>query len=316
MLTIEKPRIQCVERSPDNTYGRFEVEPLERGYGTTLGNSLRRVLLSSLPGCAVTTVKIDGVLHEFSTIPGVLEDVTDIILAVKKLCIKMHGPDELRILRVEAEGEGEVKARDIIAGADIEILNPDLHLATLDKDGRLYMEMTVERGRGYAPAERNKWPDQPIGVIPVDSIFSPVRRVNFTVENTRVAQITDYDKLTLEVWTNGTMTPDEAVSLGARILTEHLMLFASLTEEGHGVELTSDTREDEHDRILDMPVEELELSVRSFNCLKRAGINTVGELISKTEAEMMKVRNLGKKSLEEVKAKLAELDLALAEPEE
>jgi len=316
MLTIEKPRIQCVERSPDRTYGRFEVEPLERGYGTTLGNSLRRVLLSSLPGCAVTTVKIDGVLHEFSTIPGVLEDVTDIILAVKKLCIKMHGPDELRILRVEAEGEGEVKARDIIAGADIEILNPDLHLATLDRDGRLYMEMTVERGRGYAPAERNKWPDQPIGVIPVDSIFSPVRRVNFTVENTRVAQITDYDKLTLEVWTNGTMTPDEAVSLGARILTEHLMLFASLTEEGHGVELASDTREDEPDRILSMPVEELELSVRSFNCLKRAGINTVGELISKTEAEMMKVRNLGKKSLEEVKAKLAELNLSLAEPEE
>lgn len=316
MLTIEKPRIQCTERSEDNTYARFEVEPLERGYGTTLGNSLRRVLLSSLPGAAVTTVKIDGVLHEFSTIPGVLEDTTDIILALKKLCIKMHGPDELRILRIEAEREGEVKAGDIIAGADIDILNPDLHLATLAKDGRLFMEMTVERGRGYAPAERNKWPEQPIGVIPVDSIFTPVRRVNFAVENTRVGQITDYDKLSLEVWTNGTMTPDEAVSLSARILTEHLMLFVGLTEEGQNVELLADTGVDERDRILDMPVEELELSVRSFNCLKRAGINTVGELISKTETEMMKVRNLGKKSLEEVKAKLAELDLALAEPEE
>jgi len=316
MLTIEKPRIVCVDRSEDNTYARFEVEPLERGYGTTLGNSLRRVLLSSLPGAAVTTVKIDGVLHEFSTIPGVLEDTTDIILALKQLCIKMHGPDDLRILRVEAEGEQEVKAGDIIAGADIEILNSDLHIATLDKDGRLYMEMTVERGRGYAPAERNKWPEQPIGVIPVDSIFSPVRRVNFTVEDTRVGQITDYDKLSLEVWTNATMAPEEAVSLGARILTEHLLLFTELTEQGQGVELLADAGEEERDRILDMPVEELELSVRSFNCLKRAGINTVGELISKTEAEMMKVRNLGKKSLEEVKAKLAELDLSLAEPEE
>jgi DNA-directed RNA polymerase subunit alpha len=316
MLTIEKPRIQCVNRSADNTYARFEVEPLERGYGTTLGNSLRRVLLSSLPGVAVTTVKIDGVLHEFSDIPGVREDTTDIILALKKLCIKMHGQDDLRVIRVEAEGEREVKAGDIIVGPDIEILNPDLHLATLAKDGRLYMEMTVERGRGYAPAERNKWPEQPIGVIPVDSIFTPVRRVNFSVEDTRVGQITDYDKLTLEVWTDGTMGPEEAVSLGARILTEHLFLFAALTEEGHGVELLSDAREDERDRILDMPVEELELSVRSFNCLKRAGINYVGELVSKTEAEMMKVRNLGKKSLEEVKAKLAELDLSLAEPEE
>jgi len=316
MLTIEKPRIVCVDRSDDNTFARFEIEPLERGYGTTLGNSLRRVLLSSLPGVAVTTVKIDGVLHEFSTIPGVREDTTDIILALKKLCIRMHGPDELRILRVEAEGEGEVTAGDILAGPDMDILNPDLHLATLDKDGRLYMEMTVERGRGYAPAERNKWPEQPIGVIPVDSIFSPVRRVNFTVENTRVGQITDYDKLALDLWTNGTMAPEEAVSLGARILTEHLLLFVGLTEEGQDVELLSDTREDERDRILDLPVEELELTVRAFNCLKRAGINTVGELISKTEAEMMKVRNLGKKSLEEVKSKLAELDLSLAEPEE
>ena len=207
MLTIEKPRIQCVNRSADNTYARFEVEPLERGFGTTLGNSLRRVLLSSLPGVAVTTVKIDGVLHEFSTIPGVLEDTTDIILALKRLCIKMHGTDELRILRVEAEGDGEVTAGSILSGSDIEILNPDLHLASLDKDGRLFIEMTAERGRGYAPAERNKWPEQPIGVIPVDSIFTPVRRVNFSVENTRVQQITDYDKLSLEVWTNGTMTP-------------------------------------------------------------------------------------------------------------
>jgi len=316
MLTIEKPRIQCVDRSADNMFARFEIEPLERGYGTTLGNSLRRVLLSSLPGVAVTTVKIEGVLHEFSTITGVLEDTTDIILALKRLCIKMHGTDELRILRIEAEGQGQVTGKDIIVGADIEILNPDLPIATLDKDGRLFMEMTVERGRGYAPAERNKWPEQPIGVVPVDSIFTPVRRVNFDVSNTRVGQITDYDKLTLDVWTNGTMNPDEAVSLGARILNEHMMLFVGLTEEGQGVELLSDTREDERDRVLDMPVEELELSVRSFNCLKRAGINSVGELISKTEAEMMKVRNLGKKSLEEVKAKLAELDLSLAEPEE
>ena len=316
MLTIEKPRIQCVNRSVDDTYAHFEVEPLERGYGTTLGNSLRRVLLSSLPGVAVTTVKIDGVLHEFSTVPGVREDTTDIILALKHLCIRMHGQDDLRVLRIEAEGEGEVTAGSILAGADIEILNPDLHLATWAKDGRLYMEMTVERGRGYAPAERNKWPEQPIGVIPIDSIFTPVRRVNFAVENTRVGQITDYDKLALHVWTNGTMKPDEAVSLGARILTEHLLLFVGLTDEGQGVELLTDTKEDERDRILDMPVEELELSVRSFNCLKRAGINSVGELVSRTEAEMMKVRNLGKKSLEEVKAKLNDLDLSLAEPEE
>jgi DNA-directed RNA polymerase subunit alpha len=315
MMEMEKPVIECVERSGDGTYGKFVIEPLERGYGTTLGNSLRRILLSSLPGAAVTSVRIDGVLHEFSTVPGVREDVTDIILNLKNLSLKNHS-DEPQTVRIEAEGEGEVRAGDIQAGPDIEILNPDLHIATLDKNARLSVEMVVERGRGYATADRNKKPDQPIGVIPVDSIFTPIRRVNFSVEDTRVGHVTNYDKLTLEIWTNGTIRPDEAASLGARILTEHLQLFIGLTDAVDGVEILADKPEDERSRLLEMSIDELDLSVRSYNCLKRAGINTIGELVAKTAEDMMKVRNLGRKSLEEVEEKLAQFGLRLKESEE
>ena len=315
MLEIEKPRIERVQTADDGVYGRFVVEPLERGYATTLGNSLRRVLLSSLPGAAVTSVKIETVLHEFSTIPGVLEDVTDIVLALKQLRLRMH-TEEPRLLRLEVEGQGEVLASHILAPAEIEILNPDLHIATLDAGGRLVAELTVERGRGYVSADRNKKPDQPIGVIPMDSIFTPIRKVNYTVEATRVGQITNYDKLTLEVWTDGSLRPDEAVSLGARILSEHMALFAGLTEDGTRGEIMVEKAEDDKQKVLDMLIEELDLSVRSYNCLKRAGINTVGELINKSESEMIKVRNLGKKSLEEVKQKLASLGLSLAQAEE
>lgn len=309
MLGIEKPRIECVTLD-GNTYGKFVVEPLERGYGTTLGNSLRRVLLSSLPGAAVTSVKIQGVLHEFSTIPGVLEDVTEIILNLKGLHLKLHS-DEEKVLRIEAEGEREVLARDIIADADVEILNPDHHIATLAEDGRLFMEMTVAKGRGYVPAERNKKGSHIIGVIPVDSIFTPVRKVNYVVENTRVGQVTDYDRLTLEVWTNGSIRPDEAVSLSAKILTEHLQLFVGLTNGTGNMEIMVKKEEEKRNKLLEMTIEELDLSVRSYNCLKRAGINTVEELIQRNEEEMMKVRNLGKKSLEEVISKLSELGLSL-----
>ncbi|MBE3571597.1 MAG: DNA-directed RNA polymerase subunit alpha [Moorella humiferrea] len=308
MLEIERPRIECQEIS--NKYGRFVVEPLERGYGITLGNSLRRVLLSSLPGAAVTTVKIEGVLHEFSTIPGVVEDTTEIILNIKSLALKLHG-DEPRVIRIEAEDEGEVTAADIITGADVEILNPELHIATLERGGRLFMEMTVEKGRGYVSAEKNKKEDQPIGIIPVDSLFSPVHKVNYQVENTRVGQVTDYDKLTLEVWTDGTIAPDEAVSSAAKILIEHIRLFLGLTERVSDEVTMVEKEEDSKDRLMDMSIEELDLSVRSYNCLKRAGINTVGELLQRTEEDMMKVRNLGKKSLEEVTQKLAELGLSL-----
>ena len=307
MIEIEKPRVECEELT--ETYGKFVVEPLERGYGVTLGNSLRRVLLSSLPGAAVASVKIEGVLHEFSVIPGVVEDTIDIILNIKELLVKLHS-DEPKTLRIEVEGEGEVKAADIIADADVEILNPDLHVATLDKDGRLYMEIVVEKGRGYLPADRRKL-EPIIGVIPVDSIFTPVKRVNYVVENTRVGQVTDYDRLILETWTDGSISPKEAVSLSARILTSHLQLFTGLTEAVQDVEIMVDKAEDTKDKVLDLPIEELDLSVRSYNCLKRAGINTVEELIKKTEEDMMKVRNLGKKSLEEVKSKLDELGLAL-----
>lgn len=313
MIEIEKPKIECVESTPE--YGRFVVEPLERGYGITLGNSLRRILLSSLPGAAVTSVKIEGVLHEFSTIPGVVEDTSDIILNLKGLLIKLHS-DEHKILRVEAEGQRVVIAGDIIHDADVEILNPDLNIATLSADGRLFMEMTVERGRGYTPAERNKGADHTIGVIPVDSIFTPVRKVNYTVERTRVGQVTDYDKLVLDVWTDGSITPEDATSLAARILTEHLMLFVNLTETGNSVEIMVEKAEEARDRVMEMTIEELDLSVRSYNCLKRAGINSVEELTRKTEEDMMKVRNLGKKSLEEVVQKLATLGLSLREPEE
>ncbi|GAB6172256.1 DNA-directed RNA polymerase subunit alpha [Paradesulfitobacterium aromaticivorans] len=315
MLEIEKPRIECVERSDDNTYAKFVVEPLERGYGITLGNSLRRILLSSLPGSAVTSVKIEGVLHEFATIPGVFEDVTDVILNLKSLALKGH-TDELRIMRLETQGEGVVRAADIITGSDIEILNPDLKIATLDHDGRLFMEMTVERGRGYVPAEKNKKPEQAIGIIPIDSIFAPVYKVNYTVEDTRVGQITDYDKLTLEVWSNGSISPEEATSLAAKILSEHLRLFMGLTDKLTNVEIMVEKEEEAKNNILLMTIEELDLSVRSYNCLKRAGINTVEELTQKTEEDMIKVRNLGRKSLEEVEQKLHELSLGFRQPEE
>lgn len=315
MLEIEKPKIDIVDQNEDNTYGKFVVEPLERGYGITLGNSLRRILLSSLPGAAVTSVKIEGVLHEFSTVPGVREDVTDIILNLKNLCLKIHS-DEEKVLRVEAQTEGPVTAGDIIHDADVEILNPDLHLATLDTGGRLFMEITVNKGRGYSSAEKNKKGEHIIGVIPIDSAYTPVRKVNYNVENTRVGQITDYDKLTLEVWTNGSIRPDEATSLAAKILNEHLRLFIGLTETVNDVEIMVEKEEEQKDKILEMTIEELDLSVRSYNCLKRAGINSVEELIQRNEEDMMKVRNLGKKSLEEVVNKLHELGLSLRDDDE
>jgi len=315
LIDVEKPRVDCVDKNEDGTYGKFVVEPLERGYGTTLGNSLRRVLLSSLTGVAVTSVRIEGVLHEFSTIPGVREDTTDIILNIKGLALKMYG-DGSQIIRLEAKGEGEVTARDIIAGPDIEILNPDLHIATLESDGRLFMEMTVEQGRGYVPAERNKKAEQVIGDIPVDSIFSPIYKVNYTVEDTRVGQQTDYDRLILEIWGNGVIPPDEAVSDAAQVITKYLRLFIDLTEIQEEEEPEPEEEDDEQNKNLEMPIEELELSVRSYNCLKRAGINTVQDLTQRTVDEMMKVRNLGKKSLEEVEHKLEELDFALKKSEE
>lgn len=314
MIEFEKPRIEIADMAQDGTYGRFIVEPLERGYGTTLGNSLRRILLSSLPGAAVSNVKIDGVLHEFSVIPGVKEDVAEIVLNLKNLAILNNSDNvEPKIAYIEVEGEGEVKASDIKVDADIEILNPDLHIATLSggSDSKLFMEITITKGRGYVGADKNKKSDQPIGMIPVDSIYTPVRRVNFLVENTRVGQITDYDKLNLEVWTNGTISPDDAVSLGAKILNEHLALFIDLSDTTKNTEIMSEKEESKKEKVLEMSIEELDLSVRSYNCLKRAGINTVDDLANKTEEEMMKVRNLGRKSLEEVLNKMAELGLVL-----
>lgn len=315
MLEIEKPIIEIVEINQDESYGKFVVEPLERGYGITLGNSLRRILLSSLPGAAVTSVKIEGVLHEFSTIPGVREDVTDIILNLKNLSLKMH-TDEEKTLRIEVNEEKTVTAKDIITDGDVEILNPELVIATLDANPNLYMEIQVSKGRGYVPAERNKKGDHVIGVVPVDSIFTPVSKVNFNVDNTRVGQRTDYDKLTLEVWTDGSIRPDEAVSLSARIMAEHLHLFIGLTEGADDVEIMVEKEEEQKDKLLEMTIEELDLSVRSYNCLKRAGINMLGELIQRTEEDMMKVRNLGKKSLEEVVNKLDEFDLSLRKEDE
>lgn len=315
MIEIEKPKIECVEINEKKDYAKFVVEPLEKGYGITLGNSLRRVLLSSLPGAAVTSVKIDGVLHEFSSIPGVVEDVTDIILNLKSLALKVYS-DEPEVIRLEVVGPGEVVAGDITKNSQVEILNPELHIATLDNGANLTLEMAVEKGRGYRSAEKNKREDLVIGVIPVDSIFSPILKVNHTVTDTRVGQITDYDKLTLEVWTDGTICPDEAVSLSAKILNDHLKLFIGLTEKIGDVEIMVEKEEEERDKVLDMNIEELDLSVRSYNCLKRAAINTVGELIQKTADDMMKVRNLGKKSLEEVEGKLASLGLCLKEEEE
>jgi DNA-directed RNA polymerase subunit alpha len=309
VIEIEKPKIEWVNKDGDS-YGRFVVEPLERGYGTTLGNSLRRILLSSLPGAAVTSVKIEGVLHEFSTIPHVREETPEILLNLKELRMKIHS-QEPQVLIVDVQGEGEVRAGDIKAPAEVEILNPDLVIATLEESGKLYMEITAQVGRGYVTAERNKFPNQPIGVIPVDSIFSPIRKVNFNIEDTRVGQITDYDRLTLDVWTDGSIRADEAISLGAKILSKHLSLFINLTEKVDEVEITSEDGENDKEKILEMTIEELDLSVRSYNCLKRAGINTVEELIRRSDEEMMKVRNLGKKSLEEVQNKLKELGLSL-----
>ena len=314
MIDIEKPKIEIAEISEDNRYGKFICEPLERGYGTTFGNSLRRMLLSSLEGAAITSIRIDGVLHEFSTIPGVRDDVTNIVLNLKELCLKMTG-NEPRIIRIDVEGEKEVTAADIICDADIEILNPDLHIATVNEDGKLKIEMTVERGRGYVPADKNKKPDDTIGVIPIDSIFSPVKRVNYTVQDTRVGNVTDYDRLILEVWTDGSLRPEEAVSKAAGILVMHLKLFQNmdgLPEEEEEEEATfPEEEEDDSSKVLDMTIEDLDLSVRSFNCLKRANINTVADLAEKTEDDMMKVRNLGRKSLEEVKKKLEELGSTL-----
>ena len=319
MIDIEKPKIEIAEISDDNRYGKFICEPLERGYGTTFGNSLRRMLLSSLEGAAVTSIRIDGVLHEFSTIPGVRDDVTNIVLNLKQLCLKMEG-NELKVIRIDAEGEKEVTAADIVCDADIEVLNPDLHIATLNEDGKLKIEMTVERGRGYVPADKNKKPDDTIGVIPIDSIFSPVQRVNYTVQDTRVGNVTDYDKLILEVWTDGSMRPEEAVSKAAGILVMHLKLFQNMDgiPEEEEVEETTfpEEEEDTSSKVLDMTIEDLDLSVRSFNCLKRANINPVTDLTAKTEDDMMKVRNLGRKSLEEVKKKLEDLGLSLMESNE
>lgn len=309
MIEIEKPTINKYI-DEDGNYGKFVVEPLERGYGTTLGNALRRILLSSLPGAAVTSVKIDGVLHEFSTIAGVKEDVTEIILNLKKLAVRLNGENTKRVI-INAVGPKEVTAADIIGDSDMEIFNPDLHIATLEENSALVMEINLARGRGYVPAEMNKTESTPISVIPVDSIYTPVRKVNFTVENTRVGQVTDYDKLILEIWTDGSITPEEGVSIGAKIMQEHLNLFIQLTDVTGSMEIMVEKEEDQKEKALEMTIEELELSVRSFNCLKRAAINTVEELTQKSEEDMMKVRNLGKKSLDEVKAKLEELGLSL-----
>ena len=314
MVEIQKPRIECIESAGDESYGKYVVEPLERGYGTTIGNSLRRILLSSLPGTAVTTVKIAGIQHEFSTIPGVKEDVTEIILNVKGIIAKLHS-EGVKTVYIEASGEGVVTAGDIKADSDVEVLNPEHHIATLGPDATLNMELTLSHGRGYVTADRNKPAQTIIGVIPVDSVYTPVRKVNYTVENTRVGDATDYDKLTLEVWTNGTISARDAVSLGARILVDHFTLFTDLSE-AMGSKATVVEREvAQRDKVLELTIEELDLSVRSFNCLKRANINTVEDLISKTEDEMMKVRNLGRKSLEEVINKLAMMGLALATDE-
>ena len=317
MIEIEKPRIEALDLTPDGTYGRFVVEPLERGYGTTLGNSLRRVLLSSLPGVAVTSVKIEGVLHEFSTIEGVKEDVTEIVLNIKDLVLNLNGEGP-KTVYIEAQGPCEVTAASIKCDSEVEILRPDTHIATLGDNGKLFMEITLDKGRGYVPAERNKQIMQPvIGVIPVDSIYTPVVKANYAVSNTRVGQITDYDKLELEVWTNGTISAQDSVSLAAKIITDHLALFVDLSGEtfaGDSIMVEKDDKGKE--KALEMTIEELDLSVRSFNCLKRASINTVEDLINKTEDDMMKVRNLGRKSLEEVINKLASLGFSLRDEEE
>ncbi|MGE5581659.1 MAG: DNA-directed RNA polymerase subunit alpha [Bacillota bacterium] len=315
MIEIEKPKITIEETDDRERYGVFVIEPLERGYGTTLGNSLRRILLSSLPGYAVTSIKIDGVLHEFSTIPGVVEDTTDIVLNLKQLLVKIHG-DCPKKVRLQVKNDKRVTAADIQVPSDVEILNPDLYIATVSQGGSLNMEITIDRGRGYSPAERNKGAENIIGVIAVDARFSPVQKVNYVIEHTRVGQITDYDKLVLEVWTDGSISPVEAVSLSAKIMTEHLLLFVNLSQTAGKTEIMVEKEEESKNKILEMTIEELDLSVRSYNCLKRAGINTVEELTRKTEEDMMKVRNLGRKSLEEVQQKMESLGLLLRKSED
>jgi DNA-directed RNA polymerase subunit alpha len=313
---MEKPRIECVEKDSDTNYGKFVIEPLERGYGTTLGNSLRRVLLSSLPGAAVTSIKMDGVLHEFSTMPNILEDTTEIILNIKKLILKYDG-NERKIIRLEQQGKKKVTGADITRDAEVEILNPDLHIATLDEGAKLEMEMTVERGRGYVSADQQAYKTEEIvGLIPIDSIFTPVNRVNYTVDNARVGKRTDYDSLTLEVWTNGSISPEEAISLSAQIIIEYLKLFTEINDTYAEVEILVEKEEEKKDKVLEISIEELELSVRASNGLKRANINTVGDLIEKTREEMSKIRNLGQKSLEEIERKLKELDLTFKKPED
>lgn len=315
MLEIEKPRIEILELSDDGTYGKFLVEPLERGYGTTLGNSLRRVLLSSLPGAAVSSIKIQDVLHEFSTIPGVLEDVPEMILNIKGIAAKIF-TNEPVTLTIDIEGPQEITAGDIVTGLDVEIINKDHYIATVNEDGRLFMELELSKGRGYVTSEKNKDEETSVGLIAIDSSYTPVTKANYTVTNTRVGQITDYDRLEMEVWTNGTIDADEAISLGAKILTEHLDLFIGLTDHVNDVEIMVEKEEDKKEKVLEMTVEELDLSVRSYNCLKRAAINSVEELTDKTEDDMMKVRNLGRKSLEEIQKKLEELGLSLKTNEE
>ena len=315
MIEFEKPNIECLEVDEENNYAKFVCEPLERGYGVTIGNSLRRILLSSLPGCAITSVKIDGVLHEFSTIPNVVEDVPEIIVNLKNVRLKSEDNEE-KMLRIDFKGEGEVTAADIITDGTVEVLNPDLHIATVSEGGTLRMEMTADKGRGYNSAEKNKKPDQDISVLPIDSIYTPVKKVNYQVENTRVGQMVDYDKLIIEVWTDGSLKAHEALSLAAKVMTGHLELFIDLSEAAKNTQVMIEKEESKKEKVLEMSIEELELSVRSFNCLKRAGIATVEDLTNKSETDMMKVRNLGKKSFDEVTAKLHSLDLDFAQENE
>ena len=315
MIEFEKPNIECLEVDDTNNYAKFVCEPLERGYGVTIGNSLRRILLSSLPGCAITSAKIDGVLHEFSTVPNVVEDVPEIIVNLKSVRLKFSENEE-KILRIDHKGEGEVLAGDIITDGTVEILNPDLHIATVSEGGHLKIEMTADRGRGYNSSEKNKKPNQDISVLPIDSIYTPVKKVNYQVENTRVGQMVDYDKLVIEVWTDGSLKAHEALSLAAKVMTGHLELFIDLSEATKNTQVMIEKEESKKEKVLEMSIEELELSVRSFNCLKRAGIATVEDLINKTETDMMKVRNLGKKSFDEVTAKLHSLGLDFAKEDE
>ena len=315
MIEFEKPNIKCLEVDEGSNYAKFVCEPLERGYGVTIGNSLRRILLSSLPGSAITSVKIDGVVHEFSTIPNVVEDVPEIIINLKNVRLKLDKNEE-KVLRINFKGEGEVTAGDIITDGTVEVLNPDLHIATVSEGGSLIVEMTADMGRGYNTAEKNKKPEQSLGVLPIDSIYTPVKKVNYSVENTRVGQMVDYDKLTIEVWTDGSLKPYEALSLAAKVMTGHLELFIDLSEATKNTQIMIEKEESKKEKVLEMSIEDLELSVRSYNCLKRAGISTVEDLTNKSEADMMKVRNLGKKSLDEVTNKLHSLGLDFAREED